>query len=456
MSTSDLSECNKSCIGKCAYVKEKMDNAYYICISTTQYYFCHSGIPYFWAVFAGLVCINLSLYFAARKYGSYVSTKAKIILGIIQNFFFGLVLTGFMCLAVFKENSVLFIMMISGPAFLSILSNSLNCKCCCEKDIMWKGCLYIVGDEDDDAANSEDINAYIAKCHYNPPIIKLQGLCVKTYDYGTHKNSEEINYVDYIHYQSWKHESEPGEHVNYSFALVNVEHEVIFSEKLQSIIREKQEQISELASQINGKIEQDKIVVDVYNINEQKIFGHSRFRDFINTVPGILLYGLSYFFGLSPAIDNIYGLILKKVDVKTKRVISDSKDLPIPENEPDPKGIGCEANTTEMKSCIPMQNLVLAHQMNIAMTYKQLKMMQQLMSIPETQVMTREQMMSMREQMLMQNHMSLLEHQVGDSQKDVLNQQLFQPNFPQEQIVPMPVVPESNDSNPYTDLSKQN
>ena len=109
-----------------------------------------------------------------------------------------------------------------------------------------------------------------------------------------------------------------------------------------------------------------------------------------------------------------------------------------------------------MKSCIPMQNLVLAKQMNMAMTYKQLKMMQQLMSIPETQVMTREQMMSMREQMLMQNHMSLSEHQVGGSQKDVLNQQLFQPNFPQEQIVPMPVVPESNDSNPYTDLSKQN
>lgn len=435
MEYKNLKDCEAVCNGVCNRVRKfGREDVYYDCVNYAAYYFCHGGIPSYWALSSILAILNLLIYCIARIRGSYFSTAWKLISSIVQNFMVGLIIMGIVCITRLDEFEPQFLASIVFPSVVTIIMSTVSYQL--------SKCSMLEKRADDDSHDENednDINTFISKCHYNPPIIKLEGVCVKS-DY-------DMEYVDYVPYQSWKSESEPGEEIKSSFFVVETENEFVLSKKLESDLSEKENYIKGLATQIDATFKQDDVTYDVYNVKKRKIFGHSRYFNFMNSKPGEVVYVILHFLGFAAAFENMLGVLLKKVVIKTRRVLSDSNDLPIPANAPDPKGIGCEANMQNMKSCIPMRSYITGPK-NIDMTcQQQMLMMQQLMNTPGGQMYMQQQMQRM---------------QAAQPQRDVLNQQLFepqeivQPAFPQEQIqpmIPMPLKPETEESNPYNDSS---
>ena len=203
---------------------------------------------------------------------------------------------------------------------------------------------------------------------------------------------------------------------------------------MESVIQQRQQFLADQSKNLNAENQYEKVMNKIYNVkNHLVIPGRSCYFIFMNSCFGKFIFFLSHVVGFSTIFENIYGLLVRKVTITTKRLISDTNEYPIPALQPDPNQKGGEVCTKMPPSIVPMVTMNMSMQQN-----QQMMMQNQQIMMQNQQMMQNEQMMMQNQQMMMQNQQIMQNQQMMMQNQQQMMMQQGMPQYAQPGMMPYP------------------
>ena len=343
-----MSDCGGSCDGVCYKILGKHGNYSYACIEQSLYDFCKGSTPNFWILFACLAVVNIILFIAAKVHKGYTSSTCTFVISLIQNILISTFIMGVTCIATFGSEEFLYKALIAISVFFTIVINVIT-FCACKKKLGREG-MFPKDDPDDPNC---DLETFVAKAHFNPPLIKVKGVATYTVVKRKRTTIEYMKFKDYIPYQTWRAESNPETLPTSGITIVKVENDFAFSEDINTRIRDKKNEIADIIKFRQGDPHGVNVYNKVYNVKKQRVFGTNCMKNFLESCFGKFIFNLSHALGLSAAFENIYGLTTYILKVSTSRTISGGNDLPTPVLCHDAKAPNCDNASKMPESTLP-------------------------------------------------------------------------------------------------------
>ena len=346
-----------SCDGVC-YKTDSFDYAtMYKCIAQSTYDLCKGNIPNYWIMVACFIAVNLIMYIAAVIHGGYKSSTCTLIVSIVQNAIFCVFILSITCVATFGGYEPAYVIPIPLSIIATITLNVMT-FCSCRKKTGRDVIFQKKSSDDDDETQECDIQTYIAKAHFNPPLIKIKGVASYSQQYGGKTRINFLKYKDYVPYLTWRSDSSPEPVTESGLTIVKVENNFTFTEGLKTVIGERKKYIASVVKQSGCEISNECVVNKVHNVKKEKTFGSSCVSSFLNSCFGKFIFVISHICGLSAAFENLYGLTTTFVTVTTSRTLSDINDLPVQALCHDPKAAECDTLTQMPMSFMPQTQLM--------------------------------------------------------------------------------------------------
>ena len=158
--------CGTNCNGKCILTEVSGLNKSFECIANSTYYFCKESMMTFWIVMASFIALNIIAFIGAIINRGHKSDWCTFIVSIFQNVIIVSMIMGITCTFTISSELEyklpimlgLVIGVIMNVATFYVMEGSRSRK------IIFKS--FGV------TADMDKVNEYIAKAHYNPPLIK--------------------------------------------------------------------------------------------------------------------------------------------------------------------------------------------------------------------------------------------------------------------------------------------
>ena len=431
----------------------------YECVSNTAYVFCYDTVWAFIVMFACLWFINLLFFIIARCKGQMYSSCCQFCVSLVQNVLFCAFVQSIICMVndpqpKFMAGFMLFFMSIQ-VNFITFLvfprcfdsqnGEETGCARSAANFRRLRGAMFHSKKEMDD--NIDDFDSYVAKAHANPPLIKIKGVCRTAVQ--THKGVSifDFKFWDYVPYETWRCESKPEEYKKASIIITELHNDFNITQNLMSQISIRKENFKQMSEQVHFEILTCYAANKVYNVKKHKVFGEtSCYYSFLNSCFGKFIFVVSHIFGLSPVFENLFGMMVRKIEINTKRSISDTNEYPIPVLKPFPDIPGGESCAQMPPSQAPQSAIIAQQNMANQLYNQQLAAnpaMQNQMMVQQNQMMMQQQQQQMiiqqqQEQIMMQQQQIAQQNQMLQQQQMGMQQQPGMPYQHQESPIYQP------------------
>ena len=376
--------CN-NCSGKCLYVSGD-DSGYegWKCVSVPIYYFCRDSYASFWILLIVLLIIPFIFYIPARIKGIYYSPTLSLVIGVIQIIFNSILITTFVCTIRVELYVYILVLVVMFYFMITLLVNLLVFLSDPQKRLTGTGFqtteLYksrrIMFARYHENYIIDNFDNYIQRVYKNPPLLKLKGY-FKLNNIESTRNV--YKFKDYVPYKTWKSENENNSTFHFKdgeMILVDAQNTADISPSLLQLIDRKRNMLKQVTESIKGIVMCDiPLSISIYNTKKVKIYpNNNSYYKFVNSCFGKFIYGLSFAFGWESIMENIFGLLLKKIVVHSNRKIYEDDSLPVAYLQPDPSFPLGDILEVPPLSHLPqypavLANLILNSQFEITMTF---------------------------------------------------------------------------------------